>query len=88
LSEVSSDLNVNESLTYRLKHATGIAEELQIARLRVTCDLVEPSDGLGLKAGFGRTVGGINELDLHFNGVLTALHPLLSRFASFVHLNP
>jgi hypothetical protein len=68
-----------------LKHAAGGAEKRKIPRFGMTCNLVKPANRIGLQTGLGWPIGRIYEFNFNFNGVLPALYPSLSFFASFVH---
>jgi hypothetical protein len=74
---------VQESLAYRLENAAGGAKKIDVARLRVSRNLIEPAHRRGFQARFRRVIGRINQFDL--DRILAALHPPFSRFTSFVH---
>jgi hypothetical protein len=75
-------------LIHCLKHSAGGAEEFKVARLGVTRDFVQPPYRFRLQTRFRRTIRRVNQFDFHFNGILAALYPPFSSFASFVHCDP
>jgi hypothetical protein len=51
----------------------------------MTGDFVQPSDRVGFQAGFRWVIFWIDDLNFNFHGILAALDPSLSFFASFTH---
>src|SRR5438046_2545349 len=69
----------------RLKHTTRLPQVFYITLFGFTRYLVEPAHRGRLQARFGRIIGRIDYLNLHFDRVLTALDPAFSLFTSIFH---
>jgi hypothetical protein len=70
------------STAYRLEYAADFLKILDIPRLGLAGDFVQPTYGRGFKA---RLIGIVREVDnFHFDldGILASLYPPLSFFAS------
>ena len=68
-----------------LEHAAGSAEILQVTGFGTPGYLVQPADRSWFETGVRRAFLGVNNLDLHFHGILTALDPAFSSFTSLFH---
>lgn len=68
-----------------LEHAACAAKILQVTGFGAPGYLVQPADRGGFETGFRRAILGVNNLDFHFHGILTALNPTLPGFTSLFH---
>lgn len=68
-----------------LEHASHGSEKRKIASFGSPSDLVEPANGGGLEARFGGVVVRVDHRNFQLDGVLPALDPTFSFFASFAH---
>jgi hypothetical protein len=70
-----------------LKDAADRLQICEIALFRAASDFVEPPYRSGFQAGLGSVLARIDDLDLEFDCVLTALDATLTAFTTFVHRN-
>jgi hypothetical protein len=60
-------------------------EILQVTGFGAPGYLVQPADRRRFETGFRRGILGVDNLDFHFHGILTALNPTLPGFTSLFH---